>query len=441
MAKKARKKAAKTKTPTSTSLSSVLSLAKKRLHADITPVMQQVKQVVGALEHELKKQKLKAKVILGGSLAKNTYLPGDHDVDIFVAFDYFHKFHDISKLLGSVLGKLKHVSVARVHGSRDYFQMTTSASPLTFEIIPVLDIKDPDAAANITDCSPLHVSWVKKQIAKNKKLADEIKLTKAFCKAAGVYGAESYIKGFSGHVVDILTIYYGGFVKLLTASQSWKDKTIIDFYNAHKGSALQVLNTSKLQSPLIVVDPIQKERNAAAALDYAKAERFKTRAHQFLKQPALDFFIKKDLTLEDIKLRAGKNKLVLVDVVARQGKEDVVGAKLLKAFEYIKKQLQKNEFDLYDAGWIWNKDKKALFFFILNPAPIPETQCLIGPLVSMAKYAAHFKSVHKKTFEKNGRVFAEVVRRFRTPETLVAAVLKEPYVAEKIVSVRVIGGC
>lgn len=440
MAKNARKKATARNRRTSPSLQSVLSIAKKRLHADITPVMQQVKQVVGALESELKKQKLKAKIILGGSLAKNTYLPGDHDVDIFVAFDYFHKFHDISKLLGGVLGKLKHVSVARVHGSRDYFQLTTPASPLTFEIIPVLDIKDPDAAANITDCSPLHVSWVKKQIAKKKKLADDIKLTKAFCKAAGVYGAESYIKGFSGHVVDILTIYYGGFVKLLTASQSWKDKTIIDFYNAHKGSALQVLNASKLQSPLIVVDPIQKERNAAAALDYSKGERFKVKAHQFLKQPTIEFFIKKELTLDDIKQRAGKNKLVLIDVVARQGKEDVVGAKLLKAFEYIKRQLQKNEFDLYDAGWVWNKGKKALFFFILNPALLPPTRCLIGPAVSMAKYVAHFKAMHKKTFEKNGRVFAEVLRRFRTPESLVAAVLKEPYVAEKMVSARIIGG-
>lgn len=440
MAKKARKTTKKGKTSTSTSLSSVLSLAKKRLHADITPVMEQVKKVVGALEHELKKQKLKARVIVGGSLAKNTYLPGDHDVDVFVAFDYFYRFKDISKLLGGVLGKLKHVSVARLHGSRDYFQLTTSASPLTFEIIPVLDIKDPDAAANITDCSPLHVAWVRKHLAKNKKLADEIKLTKSFCKAVGVYGAESYIKGFSGHVVDILTIYYGGFVNLLKASQGWKDKTIIDFYNAHKGNALHVLNASKLQSPIIVVDPIQKERNAAAAMDYAKAERFKTRAHQFLKQPSLDFFVKKELTLDDIKTRAGNNKLVLIDVAARQGKEDVVGAKLLKAFEYLKKKLRDNEFELYDSGWIWNKDKKALFFFILNSAPLPETQCLIGPSVSMVTYVVHFKSVHKKTFEKNSRVFADVPRRFRTPEPLVIAVLKEPYTAEKIVSARVIGG-
>ena len=440
MAKKARKKAANVKKASGSSLHAVLSLAKKRLHADITPVMQQVKTVVASLEAELKKQKLKARVILGGSLAKNTYLPGDHDVDIFVAFDYFHKFHDISKLLGGVLGKLKHVSVSRVHGSRDYFQLTASASHLTFEIIPVLAISEPSAAANITDCSPLHVAWVRKQIAKNKKLADEIKLTKAFCKSAGVYGAESYIKGFSGHVVDILTIYYGGFVPLLKTAQGWKGKPVIDFYNAHKGKAMQTINASKLQSPLIVVDPIQKERNAAAALDYEKGSRFKLRAHQFLKNPSTDFFIKKDLTLDDLKIRAGNNKLILVDIVARSGKKDVVGAKLLKACEYLDRKLRDNEFQLYDDGWVWEKEKKALFFFILNPSPLPETQCLIGPSVSMAKHVAHFKSVHKKTFEKNNRIFAEVPRRFRTPEALVAAVLKEPYVAEKIISARVIGG-
>ncbi len=406
------------------------------------PVMEQVKHVVGALEYELKKQKLKARVIIGGSLAKNTYLPGDHDVDVFVAFDYSSKSSDISTKLGHVLGKIKHVSIVRLHGSRDYFQLTLSqpAVNLTFEIIPVLAIREPSAAMNITDCSPLHVSWVKKEIAKKKSLADEIKLTKSFCKAAGVYGAESYIKGFSGHVVDILTIYYHGFVPLLKSAQRWKEKDVIDFYDKHRGKALHALNASKLQSPLIVVDPIQKERNAAAALDYAKWERFRIAARQFLKKPSIDFFIKKDLTLEDIKTRAGTNRMVLVDVVASEGKEDVVGAKLLKAFEYIKKKLSENEFVLFDAGWIWNKDAKALFFFILNPAVLPPTRCMAGPALSFAQHVAHFKSVHKKTFEKNNRMFADVPRRFRTPEPLVAAVLKEPYVAEKIVSARIIGG-
>lgn len=406
------------------------------------PVMGQVKHVVGALEYELKKQKLKARVIIGGSLAKNTYLPGDHDVDVFVAFDYSSKSSDISTKLGHVLGKIKHVSVTRVHGSRDYFQLTLTqpAANLRFEIIPVLAIHEPSAAVNITDCSPLHVAWVKKEIAKKKSLADEIKLTKSFCKAAGVYGAESYIKGFSGHVVDILTIYYGGFVPLLKAAQSWKAKDVIDFYNKHRGKALHALNASKLQSPLIVVDPIQKERNAAAALDYAKWERFRIAAHQFLKKPAIAFFIKKDLTLEDIKQRAGTHKLVMIDITAQHGKEDVVGAKLLKSFEYLKKKLGDHEFELYDTGWIWDKDTKALFFFILNPAVLPPTRCMAGPALSFAQHVAHFKSVHKKTFEKNNRMFADVPRRFRTPELFVATVLKEPYVAEKVVSARIIGG-
>ncbi len=217
--------------------------------------------VLDSINSEIKKKKIKAMAVLGGSIAKGTFLKDDYDCDIFVKFNLSYKKKDISNLLEKILKTFPRVN--RIHGSRDYFNFKSNG--INFEIVPVLNIKKAEQEINITDCSPLHVKWVKDNLDKNPKLSDEIRLTKAFCKACNVYGAESYLRGFSGHVLDILTIYYNGFIPLLENAVKWKEKEVIDFNNYHKGSALERLNKSKLSS-LIVIDPIQPERNAAAVL-------------------------------------------------------------------------------------------------------------------------------------------------------------------------------
>ncbi|HME87192.1 MAG TPA: nucleotidyltransferase domain-containing protein, partial [Candidatus Nanoarchaeia archaeon] len=90
--------------------------------------------VVQTIEKELKKNKIKADVVIGGSFAKDTYLDGDHDCDIFVRFDYSYKEKNISDLLQKALKPFK---ASRIHGSRDYFQFSKS---LNYEIVPVLKI-------------------------------------------------------------------------------------------------------------------------------------------------------------------------------------------------------------------------------------------------------------------------------------------------------------
>ena len=240
-------------------------------------IKKEIDETVKIINSELKKNKIKAAASVGGSFAKDTHLADDHDCDIFVRFDFKYKDTNLSDLLQKCLRKFKP---ERVHGSRDYFLFSNN---LNFEVVPVLNISKPDRAVNVTDVSPLHVEWTKKH-----KKSDEIRLAKTFCKANSIYGAESYIKGFSGHVLDILTIKYGSFVNLLKASQKWKDKTVIDVEKHYKNAedAMFKINVSKTQSPLVVVDPIQPERNAAAALGYDAFNLFVKKAKEFLKKPS-----------------------------------------------------------------------------------------------------------------------------------------------------------
>jgi len=173
------------------------------------------------IETAAKQKDIDIEVVPGGSTAKGTFLKGNFDVDIFVRFK--QSLPDISSTLELLLASFaveKNIVIERVHGSRDYF--TFSYDNLFFEIVPVQYIKSPADANNVTDMSPLHVFWVTKLLT--PKLQNDVRLAKQFCKACGVYGAESFINGLSGHVLDILVISYGGFEELLQAASSWVNR-------------------------------------------------------------------------------------------------------------------------------------------------------------------------------------------------------------------------
>ena len=360
-----------------------------------------------------------AKAILGGSGAKRTWLK-TFDADIFVKFKYGkfqHKSEELSHILGKFLGK--HFKVRRLHGSRDYFQI--KQGKFTFEIIPILEIKKAEQAKNITDVSPLHSKFV----LKHKKLADEIRLTKQFFKSSKVYGAESYIRGFSGYVCEILTIYYGSFVKLIQAASKWKEKTVIDIKRYYQGkNVFMDLNKSKLTSPLIVIDPVQKDRNAAAALDHEKFEILKHRTKEFLKKPSKEFFEIKILTEQDIKEKFRKNKLVILKSNPLRKKEDVAGAKMLKAFHFIEKNLISSGFKVIESDMLWHGKNHSLFYYALEDDKLSKIMELQGPPLKILKHASLFKKKHKKTFIKGKRLFALEKRKFSDVRDLVINLFK-----------------
>jgi tRNA nucleotidyltransferase (CCA-adding enzyme) len=374
------------------------------------------------------------KVILGGSGAKGTWLK-TFDVDIFVKFNY-NKYKDKSDKLSEILVKsLKKLypKVIRLHGSRDYFQI--KQSKFTFEIIPILDIKKAEQAKNITDVSPLHSKFV----LQHKKLGDEIRLTKQFCKANGVYGAESYIRGFSGYICEILTINYGSFLNLIKNAAKWKDKALIDVKKFYKGKDIFLeINKSKLVSPLIVIDPVQKDRNAAAALSNEKFELFRTKAKQFIKKPSKTFFTVKEFNIDNIKSKFKNKNLILLEIEPLKRKEDVSGAKLLKAFEFFTKGLDKKEFKTVNSNWNWDKKTNAYFYFVFERTLLSATKELSGPPVKLKFHAEKFRKKYKKTRVKGKILVAIVKRDFRKPEELVRILVKDEYIKDKVKSIKII---
>ena len=364
------------------------------------------------LKKDIRKKKIKAEVFVGGSVAKDTLIRKNkydsenkfsdsqtsskevYDIDIFVRFDEKYDDKKISVLLGNL------VKGKKIHGSRDYFQI--KKGKLIFEVVPSIKINRSEQARNVTDLSYFHVRYIKNKIKKNKKLSDEIRLGKSFCYAQDCYGAEGYIQGFSGYALELLISYYGSFVRFINTVKD-KKKLILDpnkFYK-NKNEILLELNESKLESPIVFVDPTFKERNALAALSKETFNKFKLSCKKFLKHPNKSFFEKKDLEIE---FKKRYKDLTILQVKTNRQKGDIGGGKLRKFSKFLIKKLNKdfeikfNEFEYLEEENIGKiylilKQKKYVLFE--------------GPPITSRDNLVKFKRKHKKCFIKKGKAYAK----------------------------------
>jgi len=399
----------------------------KKVLEDIKPSKQEELEVKKVAKQILSKIKIKGvKPVLGGSGEKGTWLRNTHDIDVYVKFDpKKHDTNEISQILKKLLIKT-FKKVDTLHGSRDYYRVYKEG--YTIEIVPILDIKTVKEAQNITDISPFHAEWVKKY-----GKGDEIRLAKAFCKAQYCYGAESYIQGFSGYVLEILVTYYGSFENFIKNVARWKPKESIDI-EKHGVK----LNQAKTYSPLILIDPVQDDRNAAAALSKEKYNKLIQAARKFLQKPSEEMFEKKEITIEDLRRKAKDKNLILLGVKPLRGKEDVIGAKLVKALEYLRRQLILEDFKVYDYGWKWNKE--ALFWLIIDKEELPEFKEHQGPKLEQKKHVENFKLKNKEyeLYEKNGRIYAKTIRVYRRPEELVKKLVVDDNFKTKVLNAKVL---
>ncbi len=368
----------------------------------------------------------------GGSFAKGTWITGAHDIDVFVCFNYRKysgKSNELSDALQRYL-KSRKIKHERIHGSRDYFDV--KRGNYNFELVPILNVTSAQQAMNITDASTLHTEWVKKNI--KGKLADEVRLLKAFLAAQRCYGAESYIRGFSGYVCEIIIANYGSFEKAIKSLIKSREKPVIDVKGFYKRKNIFLsMNASKTMSPVIVVDPVNAERNAAASLGPGTFEKFRKAAIKFLKKPSGEFFIEKPMAPGEIKKEEKAN--IIIEATPVSGKRDVIYAKIAKISEHVSKQLERNGFTVKDSGIEWNQNPLAWFRAKENIEPFVTVK---GPPKSTREHAQRFRKMHKKTYEKKGWLYAEDKREFTEAKKFVQKLLKEDeYVKERCKKVTV----
>jgi tRNA nucleotidyltransferase (CCA-adding enzyme) len=360
-----------------------------------------------------------AKTQLGGSGAKNTWLKNTHDIDIYVKFPakkFSKKSQDLSQILYKSLKK-SFSKISKIHGSRDYFQVNHKG--YTVEVVPILEISNPKQAKNITDFSAFHVKYVKSK----KGLENQIRLLKTFAKANRFYGAESHIKGLSGYACELLTIKYKSFLNFIKAASKYKSTEII----GNKKTA-EKLNWAKKISPLIIVDPVQPDRNASAAISKSQFQNIIKASKIFLRSPKKEHFEKQPIDIEKLK-KSGF--LTIIQAQPTKSKRDVAGARALKAFTYLKKKIK--HYQIKESIFDY-ENTTATFYLVTKKKKLPDTFKHNGPPLDHKQAIQAFKKANKSFTIKKDKTRYYTIKP--TPHPLLHDKLKyllqQPEVTERI---------
>jgi tRNA nucleotidyltransferase (CCA-adding enzyme) len=372
---------------------------------EMVQLKEKVSKFLPILKKEIAKKSKKGNVFLGGSFAKDTLVKKKiYDIDIFVRLPKNEFNQTAIEKAVEISSKTAGYSVLKVHGSREYYRISVSDNA-TFEIVPSLKITNPKQAENVIDLSYFHVDYVKENIAKNKNLAREIQMAKKFCMAQEVYGAESYIRGFSGYAIECLIINYKTFLNFLKAVVKSKGKLIIDSAKHYKkkDEILYLMNESKTSGPIVLVDPTWKERNVCAAVSQEGFDALKSAAVKFLKHPNKSFFEEREFSVNKFKSAAKGNKeYVCVCIETDRQDGDIAGTKLKKYSNYFTRELGK-PLSISTSCFSYNGGKIAQVHLIASPR---RELVFNGPPVKMNKNALMFKAEHRNVFVKSGKLFA-----------------------------------
>jgi tRNA nucleotidyltransferase (CCA-adding enzyme) len=343
-------------------------------------------------------------IFVGGSFGKKTMINKEvHDVDIFIRMP--KKQFNINKVEQATkkAAKALSYSLTTVQGSRPYFRISAD-NKTVFEVVPSLKISKPQEAENVIDLSYFHVSYMKRAMRKNKKLAEQIRAAKAFCMSCGVYGAESYIRGFSGYAIECLMLSYKTLIKMLKEISKAECKVILDPAKHYKNKTeiLYMMNESKTSGPIILVDPTWKERNVCAAVSQESFDKLKEAATDFLSKPTIDFFKKKEFSPAEFESQTGHgtdNILVMMQTNKQEG--DIAGTKLKKYANYLISELSK-KLEIKNSRFQYGNGKSAELHILASP----KKEILHkGPPINMPKNVAKFKKEHKNAFVKAERLY------------------------------------
>ncbi|HVY01644.1 MAG TPA: nucleotidyltransferase domain-containing protein [Candidatus Nanoarchaeia archaeon] len=390
---------------------------------EVNELQKQAKEVINVLKKNIKADKINAQIFLGGSFAKETMVRKDnYDIDVFIRINKENFDNDLKKLEKTVSKSAKQINskIETLHGSRDYYQITRPGKNVIIEIIPVLKINKPEQAENVTDLSYFHVDYIKKKI--KKKQQREVRLAKMFFDACGCYGAESYIQGFSGYATECLIAKYGTFNSMLKALTK-EDKIIVDPAKQYRNpkEALIALNEAKIQSPVIIIDPTWKKRNALASLSQETYSKFRKAAVAYLKKPSINYFEKKEVNLSHLKEQAKKLNAEFTEIEIKTDRQegDIAGTKLKKAARFILVESEK-EHKIIRHEFVYDLNKSARVYLISKRI---EELFVSGPPIKMIEHVKAFKREHEKTFEKKGKICTVIKNNLSLAEYLKNKVL------------------
>jgi tRNA nucleotidyltransferase (CCA-adding enzyme) len=341
---------------------------------------------------------VKAEVRVEGSVAKDTWLSGEPDIDIFMRVPKAVPRKSLGEISLKIARKATEGS-EQIERFAEHPYLEAIVEGVRVNIVPCYETEKGEWLS-ATDRTPYHTDYVKKHLTEQTR--GEVRLLKRFMKGIGVYGAEIKIGGFSGYLCELLILHYKSFLKTLSAFANYRQRIIIDIENYYSGRENELPLLFK--EPLIMVDPVDKGRNAASAVQTQKLYNFIAAARAFLKNPNLNFFYPpetKPLTIKELKQKLARRGSTLVFLVFGRVKAvpDVLWGQLYKSQRSLNKLLQLNDFNILRAT-PWSDEKTLnVFIFELEQSKLPPVKKHLGPPLEKERECEKFLKKHLNSLD------------------------------------------
>ncbi|MFW9998831.1 MAG: hypothetical protein ACFE9Q_04390 [Candidatus Hodarchaeota archaeon] len=381
----------------------------------------------------------------GSTGIKQTQLKDDYDIDLFIGLD-FNDYKD--KYKGLSRSKLKKdskkdfltlcnnwilpsLTLDEFHNPRllyaehPYVTVDYLLNDIELKIDIVLyfdlDLEYINKNGPITavDRSPWHGYFIRDKLNLNQK--NDVRLLKQFFKSCYSYGDKSPIGkvGFIGYSAELLIFYFKSLKNLFENFNELQSKPL-DYFNRPTKKLRKI--THFQNDYLIIIDPIDKNRNVASAISQRAYNYCNYKISEFLKKPSVKFFKVKPIPQADITNKQDPllSHIYIVELlntnkeihytINRDKLYSLCESLIVngeKEFSHVER-FGKIIFEVYFEDDI-NQYNMAVY---CEKPQISKTYIRRGPPIGEKKHVASFKKKNPKYFEKEGYFWVETKREY-----------------------------
>ena len=313
----------------------------------------------------------------GGSYAKGTWTSEKPDIDIFVKFKKStseKKFKSISKKIGfNALKKFKPYTRYSEHPF-----VEAIIKNIKINIVPCYDVKA-GKWKSAADRSTFHTEFILENLS--GPLKDDVRILKYFMSVNGIYGAEIAKQGFSGYVAEVLVYYFGSFTNVLKEIAKLKNDNAIG------------KPRKKFDSTIIIIDPIDSNRNLGAAISTENVGKFILLSRAFINKPSIQFFRnqRKKLSSKNI-----LNNMLVLKFQYKKSPDDTIAGQIRRAVNSLSSQMEIAGFKILRNSSLTLEKNQAVLLFLMDSLTISENQIHDGPNVFEENFSRKFISINRK---------------------------------------------
>ena len=355
---------------------------RRRLDSVVETLLAEIADALAGLPVE-------AEPIHVGSTARDTWIAGDRDVDLFVSFPTDLPREELERY-GLEVGHDVLPDGHEEYAEHPY--VTGERSGFDVDLVPCYAVESAADIRSAVDRTPFHMAYLRERIT--PALAAEVRVFKQFLKGVSVYGSDLRTRGFSGYLTELLVLEFGGAQETLEAVADWHPPVRLD--PAGHGSR-------SFDDPLVVIDPTDPGRNVAAVLSAENVARLQHHARTALAEPSVEAFFPEPpgpLSAEAVGEHVARRGTVPVALVfeAPEAVEDDLYPQLRRSLAGVGDELDRRGFRVFRratwAGDVEDPDARAVLFFELAVAELPAVERHEGPPVHVREHAADFHEAY-----------------------------------------------